>query len=144
MDRTPVYQVPAHIAKAAGNGVQRIEIALDPPALGRIDVRLEFADDGRIRAHFVTETRDALQALRADARSLERALADAGVRTDAGSLGFSLRDGGGDTGGFAQSFGRQASRAPSAGPASVAASVVDAAPPRSASTGGSRRLDIRA
>jgi len=141
--RATLSEVAEQVAKAAKGGLQRIDIALEPAALGKVDVRLEFADDGRIHAHFVAESREALNALRADARSLERALSDAGVRADAGSLGFSLRDGGSGNG-SAGSFARQPdggafaavsrSDAPAAQPAPTSLS------PRTASG----RLDIHA
>ncbi len=90
-------QVAQQLGKAAKSGLQRVEIALEPAALGHIDVRLEFGRDGRVAAHFTADSREALNALQADTRGLERALQDAGVRADAGSLGFSLRgESGGD------------------------------------------------
>lgn len=106
---SPAAQVAQHLGNAAKSGLQRVEIALEPAALGHIDVRLDFGRDGRIAAHFIADTREALNALQADTRSLERALQDAGVQADAGSLGFSLR---GETGGeHRSSFASQAATA---------------------------------
>lgn len=106
---SPTAQVAQHLGNAAKSGLQRVEIALEPAALGQIDVRLDFGRDGRIAAHFIADTREALNALQADTRSLERALQDAGVQADAGSLGFSLR---GETGGeHRSSFASQAATA---------------------------------
>ncbi|MBK8174562.1 MAG: flagellar hook-length control protein FliK [Rhodospirillales bacterium] len=97
--RTPAAQIAEHLGKAVHDRVQRIDIALEPAALGRIEVRLDFARDGSVSATFIADRRDAFEALRADAGDLQRALADAGVKTDAGSLGFSMREQGTNGGG---------------------------------------------
>jgi hypothetical protein len=137
-------QVALHVGKAAKAGLTRVEIALEPASLGRVEVRLDFGRDGSINALFVAETREALDALRADARTLERALSEAGLKADSGSLGFSLREQGAGTGGrFSEAFARpddpskmSAETAPDTAPASAAESP--------ARLPGDRRLDIRA
>ena len=134
-------QLAAPVARAAKAGVQRVEIALEPAALGRVDVRLDFSADGRVSAFFIAENRPALDALRADAQTLTRALADAGV--DTGSLNFGLRQGaqGNDGGGGYPSTSGRANAEPSAvGP--EPSNVAAAAGGRSSSSTG--RLDIRA
>jgi flagellar hook-length control protein FliK len=89
-------QVSVHIRKAVHEGSDRIEIRLKPEALGRVDVRLELGADNRVVATVTAEQRHTLELLRADARNLERALQEAGLQTDGGSLNFNLR--GGDDG----------------------------------------------
>jgi flagellar hook-length control protein FliK len=137
-------QVALHVGKAAKAGLTRIEIALDPASLGRVEVRLDFGRDGSISTLFVAETREALDALRADARTLERALSEAGLKADSGSLGFSLREQGAGAGGrFSEAFAR--TNNPSGIPAETAldaglASAAESPTPLS----GERRLDIRA
>jgi len=84
-------QVAVHIQRAAVEGLDRIMIHLNPPELGRVDVKLEFGHDGRVQAIISADNPDALDTLRNDARALERALADAGVKSDPGSLQFQLR-----------------------------------------------------
>jgi flagellar hook-length control protein FliK len=59
--------------------------------LGRIEVKLESNNDGTLRAVISAERADTLDLLQRDARGLERALQDAGVKTDSGSLNFNLR-----------------------------------------------------
>jgi flagellar hook-length control protein FliK len=125
-------------------GLTRIEMALEPASLGRVEVRLDFGRDGSINALFVAETREALDALRADARTLERALTEAGLKTDSGSLGFSLREQGAGTGGrFSEAFARTNN------PSVIPAESVPDTGTTSAAEGptplpGERRLDIRA
>jgi flagellar hook-length control protein FliK len=133
-------QLAEPVARAAKAGMQRVEIALEPAALGRVDVRLDFAADGRVSAFFVTDNRQALEALRADAQTLARALADAGV--DAGSLDFGLRQGAQDTdgGSFRQDSGRKGGGQPVADPEPSNATAATHAQ----YSGLRGRLDIRA
>jgi flagellar hook-length control protein FliK len=87
-------QVSVHIKKAVQEGTDRIEIRLKPEALGRVDVRLELGSEGRVVATVTADQRHTLELLRSDARNLERALQEAGLQTDSGSLNFNLRSGG--------------------------------------------------
>ncbi len=84
-------QVSVHIAKALKGGMDRITIQLKPASLGRIDVQLEVGHDGRVIAVVTADNKNTLDLLQRDARELERALQDAGLQTDSGSLSFNLR-----------------------------------------------------
>ncbi|WP_321345526.1 flagellar hook-length control protein FliK [Breoghania sp.] len=89
----PTAMVAAEIARNAQRGVSRFEIRLDPPELGRVDVHLKINDDGKVQAHLVVERRDTLDMLMRDQRGMERALENAGLKTNAdGGLQFSLKD----------------------------------------------------
>jgi flagellar hook-length control protein FliK len=96
----PIAGLPVEIATRAEAGLRRFDIRLDPPDLGRIDVRLDVDPDGRVTSRLIVERADTLDLLRRDAPSLERALQQAGLKTD-GGIDFSLRD---------QSFREQAPR----------------------------------
>ena len=85
-------QVSVTIQKAIKDGTDRITIQLRPAELGRIDVRIEVAGDGRTLVHVAADRSDTLDLLQRDARDLARALQDAGLRADAGNLQFSLRE----------------------------------------------------
>lgn len=89
-----VAQVAVHVTKAAIEGNDRISIRLSPAELGRIDVRLDFGPDGRVQAVFAADRPHTVELLQRDARELARALQDAGLQTDSGSLSFNLRNGG--------------------------------------------------
>jgi flagellar hook-length control protein FliK len=132
-----IAQVAAHVAQAAVEGNDRINIRLSPSELGRVDVRLEFTPDGRIQAVFAADRPQTVELLQRDARELERALQDAGLRADSGSLSFNLR---GDGRGGAQ-HGAQSP----VGDRSED-SLVDRVSPQiqaySAGSAGSGRLDI--
>ncbi len=142
----PAEQIALHIRKAAADGStpQRLSLQLQPHELGRVEVRLDFGEDGAVRALVLCDRRDTLDLLQRDARGLERALANAGLKADSGGLNFSLR-GEGQNGAFQQDgrdSGHSAARVPGAGddrhievPAAVAAAY--------AAPSALGRLDIR-
>lgn len=80
------------IATHAKDGHSRFEIRLDPPELGRVDVKLKVGSDGEVRAHLIVERSETLDMMMRDQRGLERALENAGLKTDGSGLQFSLRD----------------------------------------------------
>jgi len=82
--------VAVQISKAAADGLDKISIQLKPESLGRIDVQLQVAHDGHVNATIAVHRQDTLDLLQRDARSLQRALQDAGLHADAGSLNFNL------------------------------------------------------
>lgn len=84
-------QVAVQISKAVQSGNDRISIQLKPESLGRIEVRLDIAHDGRVHATITTDRPDTLDLMQRDTRALERALQEAGLQTDTGSLSFNLR-----------------------------------------------------
>lgn len=88
-------QVAVHITRAAAQGLDKIAIQLKPQDLGRIDVKMELGGDGQVRASVLVEKPETLELLQRDARGLERALADAGLKTGGDGLQFSLRGEGG-------------------------------------------------
>jgi len=75
---------------------ETITVRLDPKDLGRIEVRLSFDDAGTLRAVVTADTPGALEMLRRESGDLGRALADAGLRSDAQSLRFDTRTPGGN------------------------------------------------
>lgn len=92
-DRTPLTdQVMVHIRQATQEGLSRITIQLDPPELGRLEVRMEVMADGKTGMVITAENKDALELLQKESRALERALSDAGLKTDNGSMSFNLRN----------------------------------------------------
>ena len=85
-------QLAIRIQKAVQAGQDRISLRLHPAELGRIDVQLDIAEDGRLRAAILAERSEALDLLQRDVRLLERALQDAGLKTDPGGFTFDLRE----------------------------------------------------
>ena len=83
--------VAAQISKAAQNSDTRnITLQLDPPELGRVEVRLEFGEDRSVRAHLVVEKPETLLMLQRDTAALERALQNAGLETASDSLNYEM------------------------------------------------------
>lgn len=80
------------IMKHAEAGERVFEISLTPDELGRVDVRLEFADDGRLTAHVYAERPETLALLERDRSELARVLSAQGMTSDNASLNFALRD----------------------------------------------------
>ncbi|MEH6527325.1 MAG: flagellar hook-length control protein FliK [Sneathiella sp.] len=95
-------QISLQISNAAKEGADRIKISLHPSELGRVDVKLEIGQDGRLIAAIAVDKQETLDLLQRDSRSLEKALQDAGFETGSGSLNFSLsKDGQEEPMGFA-------------------------------------------
>ena len=90
-EQQPVQnQIAVQMSKAAKDGIERIRIQLHPAELGRVEVKMEVAHDGRLTAVISADRPEALDMLRRDVNALEKALADAGLKTDSGSLNFTL------------------------------------------------------
>ena len=88
----PVEQVAVQIKKAIGSGADKISIRLQPAQLGKVEIQLEIGKDGMITAAISAERPETLEMLQRDSKALERALQDAGLRTNSDSLSFSLRN----------------------------------------------------
>lgn len=86
--------IGVEIARALDKGSDDLLIRLDPRHMGRIDVRLSFDHDGVLRAVVSADSASSLDMLRRESTDLNRALADAGVRSDGQSLRFDSRSGG--------------------------------------------------
>ncbi len=83
--------IAVEIVSRMREGMRRFDIRLDPPELGRIDVRLEVDRNGNVSTKLTVDRPETLDLMQREARGLERALQQAGLKTDAGGLEFSLR-----------------------------------------------------
>jgi len=106
----PLAGVAIEIAGRALEGKNHFEIRLDPPELGRIEVRLDVDRNGNTTTHMIADRSDTLNLLRNDSSDLQRALQDAGLKTSDNGMQFSLRD---------QSMGQQQSNTPTPGAAQI-------------------------
>ncbi len=86
----PVSALAVEISRQVMNGKTQFDIRLDPPELGRISVRLEMDGAGQTRTHLIVERAETLEMLTTDARNLERALQQAGLKAEPGSISFEL------------------------------------------------------
>ena len=94
LQNVPIGAVPVEIGLKSLAGMNRFEIRLDPGDLGRIDVTLEIGETGDVKARLVVDRVETLALLQRDARTLERAFEQAGLKAGDGSVDLQLRDGG--------------------------------------------------
>ncbi len=82
----PISGVALQIAVNVKNGKSSFEIRLDPPELGRIDVRVQIDQNGQVTSHLTVEKAETLSMLQQDAPQLQQALNDAGLKSGSGGL----------------------------------------------------------
>jgi flagellar hook-length control protein FliK len=83
--------IARHVARGEDAARETMTVRLDPPEHGRIEVSLSFEDGGPLRAVVAASHSTTLDLLRRDSADLSRALAQAGVSTDAQSFSFSAQ-----------------------------------------------------
>jgi flagellar hook-length control protein FliK len=91
----PLAAVPVEIGLRSLAGLSRFEIRLEPEDLGRIDVRLDI-DGDTVQARLTVDRVETLALLQRDAKTLERAFEQAGLKPSEGGIDLSLRDPQGD------------------------------------------------
>jgi flagellar hook-length control protein FliK len=79
------------IAAKTQSGARQFDIRLDPPELGRVEVRLSIDASGKTEAHMTADRPETLNLLQKDSSSLTQALRDAGLDVSQSGLNFSLR-----------------------------------------------------
>jgi len=93
-EQVPVNdQVVFHVKTAIGSGNSKITIQLNPEELGKLDITLDVDSKGKTGVTITADNKQALDLLQRDSSGLQKALSDAGLKTDAGSLSFNLRGG---------------------------------------------------
>ncbi|MBI4031181.1 MAG: flagellar hook-length control protein FliK [Proteobacteria bacterium] len=82
--------VAATIAKVAASGeTKNVTIKLDPPDLGRVEIRMEFSKDKIAKVHLAVEKQETYLMLQRDAHVLDKTLQEIGMDAD-GGLSFEL------------------------------------------------------
>jgi flagellar hook-length control protein FliK len=89
---TPLHVLPIEIGMRALGGAKRFDIRLDPAELGRVDVNLSISDKGEVSARLVVDRVETLHLLQRDARTLERAFEQAGLKPSDSGVDITLRD----------------------------------------------------
>lgn len=89
---TPLHVVPIEIGLRALAGSRQFDIRLDPAELGRVDVSLDISDKGEVKARLVVDRVETLHLLQRDARTLERAFEQAGLKPSDAGVDITLRD----------------------------------------------------
>lgn len=105
----PAPNLPAlavEISAKSQSGAKQFDIRLDPPELGRVEVRLSIDATGKASAHLSADQPQTLSLLQKDAPVLARALREAGLDVSQDGLNFSLRQQAHDQGGHDGNNGR--------------------------------------
>jgi len=128
------------IAAKSQSGAKQFDIRLDPPELGRVEVRLSIDATGKASAHLSADQPQTLSLLQKDASVLTRALRDAGLDVSQNGLNFSLRQQSGQDSGAGANPGRRSGR----GLSLTATTSIEATAASAAYSGpADGRLDIR-
>ena len=90
-------QIAVQIQKSVAQGQDTIKIHLKPAELGRVEIKLDVMQDGRVAATIVADRPETLEMLQRDTRGLQQALQDAGLKSNSADLSFNL--GGGNASG---------------------------------------------
>ena len=86
-----VDQIKVEIKKAPA--LDKIVVKLKPRELGNIEIKVEVAD-GKMQASIQADKKETLELLQKDVKALEKALQDAGMKTEgSNSFNFSLKGG---------------------------------------------------
>lgn len=93
-----LHGLAVDIATRSQSGAKQFDIRLDPPELGRVEVRLSIDATGKAEAHLSADQPQTLDLLQKDAPALTRALREAGLDVNPDGLNFSLRQQGGHAG----------------------------------------------
>ena len=92
MAKEVVEQIKVNITKSAVRGVDTIDIQLKPEDLGKVQVKMHIAKDGKIQAEIITSRAETAELLQKDASLLSKAFNDAGYNTDDKSFTFSFQN----------------------------------------------------
>jgi flagellar hook-length control protein FliK len=139
----PTPNVPAlavEIAAKSLGGARQFDIRLDPPELGRVEVRLSIDATGKASAHLSADQPRTLDLLQKDAPALTRALREAGLDVSQDGLNFSLRHQGSQDGHANNGGNRGTSRSFNLSATTSIDATATSAAYRSVADG---RLDIR-
>ena len=77
-----------HIQQLVKSDSDRIQVKLSPASLGRVEVTLEMGPDKTVQAIVYAERPETLDMLERDARVLQRAFEEAGMKFDSEGLMF--------------------------------------------------------
>jgi hypothetical protein len=84
-------QLAFEMVRQFHQGQSRFTVRLDPPELGRVDVRMHVDASGNINARLTVERSETLDMFQRDQKTLERALTQAGLDSSKTNLEFALK-----------------------------------------------------
>jgi Flagellar hook-length control protein FliK len=89
--RASTAEAGAYGIAKINKGTNKIEITLEPAALGKVDIRFDFTSDGKTNLIVTAERKETLDLLQKDAKYFEKILSESGIKADSGSLSFNMR-----------------------------------------------------
>ena len=92
MGKEVVEQIKVNITKSAVKGIDTIDIQLKPEDLGKIQIKMHIAKDGKLHADIISSRPETMDMLQKDVSSLAKAFSDAGYDTDSRSFSFSFQN----------------------------------------------------
>ncbi|WP_321394020.1 flagellar hook-length control protein FliK [Emcibacter sp.] len=102
-------QIVAAVSRHMNAGKSTFRIQLNPAELGQVDVKMEFASDGKMMTTLTVDNERTLHLLQRDQGSLGKMLENAGFDMNQGNLNFSLRQQAGNDTGFGRPDGSYSS-----------------------------------
>jgi flagellar hook-length control protein FliK len=84
-------QVAFEMVRQVHQGTSRFSFRIDPPELGRVDVKLHVDASGTVNARLTVERSETLDMFQRDRGALEKALTQAGIDSGKTTLEFSLK-----------------------------------------------------
>ncbi len=89
--QSALQAVAIHLQQLGANRDTRtLTLQLNPPELGKLQVKMTFGRDKAVKADVLVEKSDTFQMMQKDGDTLRQALQNVGLNTDASSLNFSL------------------------------------------------------
>ena len=91
MGKEVIEQIKVNITKSAIKGIDTVEIQLQPEDLGKIQIKMHIAKDGKLQADIITSRAETLDILQKEVSNLSEAFNEAGYDTDTKSFNFSFQ-----------------------------------------------------
>ena len=93
-------QVVAAVSRQLSAGKSTFRVQLHPAELGQVDIKMDFAADGKMMTTLTVDNEKTLHLLQRDQHTLGKMLENAGFNMDQGNLNFNLRQQAGNDSGF--------------------------------------------
>lgn len=68
-----------------------LDLRLEPAALGKVQIKFDFAADGKTNVMVIADRQETLDMMKRDSDSIQKLLTDNGIKAESGSLSFNLR-----------------------------------------------------
>ncbi len=91
--KTPqiMHDIAVHMKQAINASSDKVTVQLNPPALGKIQIELQFAKDGRVNAILYADKIETYDLLQRNPQLLKESIAGTGINPETTDLSFSFR-----------------------------------------------------